>query len=609
MSKHRKTKTTRKTSNCTKTSTRNSNRSYKYPDNDEQLYKGTNAKYADDKAYGKRSGGNDVSWYKGNGSLTSATAAIPFNLPTGMKFNRFTRIAGYDTIKFGGSGYTNPGICTLSLAPSIGNSSDSGSPINIAATAMYSYIRHANSGTAYGDPADTMIFMLAMSQVYSYINWLQRLYGCASLYAQQNRYIPRGLVQAQGVDFDSITSNFADFRYGINLLIAKAAAFAVPNVFPYFQRQAFLYSNVYTEGNSIRDQLYMFIPAGFWFYTEGTTASPLSKLTYRSISHSSLWKYDELLSIGNEMMQYLLSSEDIGILSGNILKAFGDSNIIKLSPLPEQYNLTPVYDIGVLEQFKNATPLQFYNRNTPNSAIVAFSNDVTQLTTINSAGVYSVPTVTLRINGGGSVVGVGNTPEALRAMLYGDAILSTEQSDPTEDTIIENTRLMITAEPDQEGLWSYVGTATPVYTQWQGQLHPASEIPIQCQVWVPDFTATGDPYANLYPTVIPSLLVTGDYAMQSDEYAKGDVYVATRAVNGHLFAEIAALRSAFKYLPRTELWSMRNESTDAQLSVPLYYEGCQFEISNFAIMSKEELAKLNNACLMNMFYVPSVGSL
>lgn len=170
--------------------------------------------------YDGSNGGNDISWYNADPSMFSN---IDWNVVQGLPVDMgYTQDVG--TV----SPFVNSGICALDIIPTIGGASSPSDPINVAAMAMYSYVRHTVSGGANYEPIDMMQYVYAMSGVYSWIVHLQRIYGAVTLYSHVNRYTPTTLVQAMGADCTEIQMNMADFRAGINMLINKAAALAVP---------------------------------------------------------------------------------------------------------------------------------------------------------------------------------------------------------------------------------------------------------------------------------------------------------------------------------------------------------------------------------------------
>lgn len=303
-------------------------------------------------------GSNDPAWYSTDPSLLRDAASIPFSwsvgTPIAMNYAYPSGTAAEQ--EFTDDNLVIPGLCVLDLIPTVGYAEDQSSPINVASTALYSFVRHANSGHANYDSPDLMVYCIAMANVYAYINFLQRIYGCGLMYDQRNRYLPEALVAAQDVNFDDLVGNLAQMRYGINMIIAKAASLAVPSSITYFNRQAFIYANIYCEGTSTKDQMYMYNPFGFLVFNEYEVVGGASGLTFKKFADpTTKYRVSDLIKFGNQMLQPILDSEDLNIMSGDILKAYGDGGIIKLAPLGLDYNLLPTFNIGVLEQMHNAT--------------------------------------------------------------------------------------------------------------------------------------------------------------------------------------------------------------------------------------------------------------
>lgn len=195
---------------------------------------------------------NDPSWYGTSPELIRDSASIPFSWPVGTSFNV-------------DDGYTIdsvPGIMALSVQSGIGGCYTENDAVNVASSAIYTYVRHANSGHSNYDAPDLMMYLLAMSSIYSFITWCQRNLAALNTFDQRNRYIPKGILKANSVDYESLRDNQANFRFWLNTFITKVSSLVVPNVMPIFQRLAFLYANIYIDGPTIKDQLYMYVPHG-----------------------------------------------------------------------------------------------------------------------------------------------------------------------------------------------------------------------------------------------------------------------------------------------------------------------------------------------------------
>lgn len=387
---------------------------------------------------------NDPIWYASNPDLLRDAASYPFAQALGTNVDRGNRVNDFNI-----PNDAIPGICRIDLRPSLGLSVTKDSALNTAATAMYTFVRCANSGHPNYDSPDLMLYCSAMAQVYAFINWCQRLYGIATLYAQKNRYIPRNLMLSMDVNPESIVNNLASFRYWINVMIAKASSLAVPATMSYFSRTAFLYSNIYSESQSIKDQLYYFHPAAWlkFEFNSGSDSGSLKSVSLKATGESGL-TLAEIQQFGDELLGTILADEDMNIMSGDILKAYGPNGIIKLSSLPEMYTLIPVHDEYVLEQIHNATVLE----------VPAF--DIVQSS--DKSYLESIPFLPWSDD--------DVNAKARVALLCLNKVLSTSVADAGPTEVVEGTRLMLAGDVSRSTEAGYY-------------VHSGTEIAVDCRLY------------------------------------------------------------------------------------------------------------------------------
>lgn len=505
---------------------------------------------------------NDPSWYAASPQLLKDAASINFTWPLGQQVQlNHPRFAQPRVV---------PGLQTMYLIPSVGYSSDPSSPINIAAQSFFSWVRHANSGSKNYDAPDLMIYTMAMTQVYSYINYLMRIYGTLNLYAQQNRYVPDGILEAQHLNKDSLYNNIAQFRYGINLLIDKAAQFAVPANMSIFARHAFLYRNVYVEGQSIKDQMYMYAPHGFWkFGLDDDGAGCLVLDDRMFVDQASKIDQAMLISYGIDMIDKILEQEGFGIMCGDILKAYGSGGILKLAYCPEVYVLTPLMDLAVLEQMKNTTVF-------PVSPDLYLSNTSIIQSPDKSHLLHTVSITRAK----------GNTVLRKEASLKFETlqelrILSTLMAEPTPELVIENTRLMAGLGPSTEIVIDKEGyTIAPIYC--------GSDICVACSECAYVYTATenGGFVRHMRPWNIA--------------YAK----IINTGMPGYDYVDDLSSSSVFKFRPYCHI--ITGNITETAMDVT--DGGLFFDVDNYAILTHQELYRMHEMALMSMFAVPLVGS-
>lgn len=480
---------------------------------------------------------NDPAWYSANAELLRDAASIPFSWPTGTTLDGSGKV--YQDVV--------PGLLTMELKPTIGSSMTMNSPVNVASNAIYSFVRHANSGHSNYDAPDLMMYLLAMSHIYSFTTWCQRLLGIINMYDQKNRYLPYALVNANHVDFGDLRNNIANFRYWLNNFITKVASLAVPATMNVFSRLAFLYSNVYIDGPTIKDQLYMFIPdieigRSPWmkFSLDSNQAGQLEWASFTQAG--SYLKVSEIEDYGTMLFNAIWDQEDFGIMSGDILKAYGD-NIIKLAPVPVDFSLAPVCDTMVLHQFKNA---KLGGRSFDVSKITQSNGIISQLVFVDS----TLTTAAQRL---------------ARDYALLNKTLSSDFESPTPEVVIESTRLMFG------------------YDVISNYVHCGTELPLRCVAW--QFSNNGTlGYRNLWPY-----------------YEYLDTSSPTLA---QLRANSQALGylKAFKYAP--EVFYMEYNSTGNLTSADRIWD-----IDNYAVLNQNDIIKMHEAALMSLFAVPAIAKI
>lgn len=318
---------------------------------------------------------NDPSWYVPNAQMVKDVASIPFNDWLGNPI-----IPNHNQTKSGDAGkqfiaynigVNVPGICTLEIAPYFNTSDGALSPINLAMADVYTQMQIKSGRTPSYEGPDVMKVIIALSNAYGYYQFLTRLYGVIKNFSVLDKYTPKALINANHCDYENLSANLADFRIYINQFAYQLQSFPLPQNFDYAARQIFMYQNVYTDGNSQKHQYYMYVPSGFMIYSEGLTTQPLSQLTYTpllknnysdvtSVEHMNMLKLIDLIDYGNAMLTPLRSSEDVRMISADIINTF--NSYYQVNPIAETYSISPVYNAEVLSQMENAyiQPKGFY---------------------------------------------------------------------------------------------------------------------------------------------------------------------------------------------------------------------------------------------------------
>lgn len=298
---------------------------------------------------------NDVSWYANSPALLKDAASFPYSRPAGVPFSLGTFDLSPDvspekvSTRF-------PGILVYNIDTAPGIANHESDAVNVSAKNLYSFVRHQNSGHANYDAPDLMLYILGVKEALSWYATLVRVYGLLDLYTPLNRYVPEGLVSALGFDFADLISQMADFRYIINYFGARLNAMVIPVDMPIIQRHIWMFSGIYADGTSQKAQLFAYKMAGYRTFVEtGAEAKYGGKLKYHLLPSTPI-KLAKIREICDEIMDPLIASEDMNIMSGDILKAFG-SSVLNISSITEQFSVQPVYSEEVLSQFQNAISL------------------------------------------------------------------------------------------------------------------------------------------------------------------------------------------------------------------------------------------------------------
>jgi len=396
--------------------------------------------FEEEKSNEYRSKPNDPKWYVGSNQLASDVANLSFNNPLGVPVT---------TDAYQEDSFIFPGILAIYTAPAVGvsnNGLEQVSPVNVAMRRIFADVRSTNAGSANYDPADLMQYLLAMDSIYSYAAYLIRVYGVLRLINPTNRYVPLGFLKAMGVRYDgsaSIISNIANLRAYINMYITKASAFAVPNIMPFYQRHFWMYTGMYKDEDVAKSQFYMYVPAYLYKYqvnSETAKGELIPRVVAMSWNDSQGFIHltqgrnlTELMTIGDDLLNAMLYNQDIAIMSGDIIKRYGD-NLFKMNLIPDDFPILPTFSEEVLMQIHNTSfigtkPLDM-NGNVSQSTLVVSQDPSIGKGDINFSPRFSDHT-----------------------QLYHRVLLDFWKENPTpEDVLVATRNKIVTSRPGSDGI-------------------------------------------------------------------------------------------------------------------------------------------------------------
>lgn len=345
---------------------------------------------------------NDVSWYSKDQSLLRSVGTFQWYNPLGMEVDINNEP---DDITIKNSTITVPGIMTLyydtALTTGMADYSDSkfvasktNTAVQLAINKLYSYVRHANSGHSNYDAPDLMAYLMAVGELHALHAWFKRLYGIVQTYSPTNRYLPRRLVESMGVQWNTVFGKTTELLAYINNAAALINQLYIPSTFDYITRHIWMNSHIYVDSQTSKAQIYLFNPYHTRKFIEadsqgivGVKLEPFAWITEVGTDYKgtllTLSNYESKMT---ELIEAVVSSETCGVMSGDILKAFGATGILQCAGIDFSYSVVPEYSEEVLTQFENA-----YITGDPTMNSITYTSSAgTQ--TLNSGTIFVSPT-------------------------------------------------------------------------------------------------------------------------------------------------------------------------------------------------------------------------
>lgn len=284
---------------------------------------------------------NDPAWYNQYPELVRDAANVSFNTP-----------AGPNGVTFANIQERLPGVMNLYFIPAIGDDD----AINIVAKDLYAYVRHVNSGARNYEASDLMEYILAVDSIYTGIAFLVKCLELATEYNARNWAEGSYLLDTLNIDKADISKNLANYRLQLNFLIARMDKLNVPSIMHLFSRHLWMAGSTFKDSAIAKSQLYQFVPEKILKLDEGwSTGNAYSLTTVKFVNLTSNSKLQDLIDILDGALSILLRNSDIGIMSGDILKAYPESSLFKYSMIPAELHHEFVYSEEVLTQICGAS--------------------------------------------------------------------------------------------------------------------------------------------------------------------------------------------------------------------------------------------------------------
>lgn len=442
---------------------RNRNDKKDYTKGDRRNSRSGNRKGAMDREPTASYGQNHIEWYVPDERMLANTANIPWGYRTG------------DPLPIADGKYALPGVVSVEYIPTYGDMSSATSPFNVASTAAYTFVRHANSGSKNYDASDLMLYFMAMDSIYAGITFIQRAIGLGMTYNKDSTYYPHALMHGMGVKWDAeFIGNTLNYINRLNHIILKVATLAVPGHFNIYDRHIQMNSAVYIDEENPHSQVYVAIPKILYkFELDAEYKGMLKAIPWATATEDR--PITEYLDLLDSFIDAIYSDEDAGLMAGDIKKAYGDS-LFKLTTLSSNVDLTPVYNKDVLQQIHNAT--------VANYAV----SDITQVVTESDDGITGYLKQDVKVD---------TTSINERHLLGGNQLLDIH-GEPTPEMVMRTTRFKASIDPN------YVSGAVNLVPV----KNPPSELVSRVVIY--QLAPDGDIWGSAYTGAINERDVDGD---------------------------------------------------------------------------------------------------
>lgn len=506
---------------------------------------------------------NPPAWYMKFLEFAKDAARLPFATPLGATltnlWNDYTSTTGtkISILNQTPGGTTNPwtvpGIMRIGFAPTFGVSTGLNSPTNRSSLRFYTFLRSVQKASWEYDHQDATMMLYAMDSLYMFHALMKRCYGVLRTVTPMNRYYQKALVQAMGFDFENLKSNIANFRDYINQFAIDISAYIVPTQMDLFNRHEWMCTGLYTDSTSSRAQTYMFVPDGFWQYSNtGSTGSQLDWKPWVTTSTNPAQAgqmiyhtFSDVVAFGESLWSNVAGDNDFTYISADIYNLLGQGR--QLEHVGDLYTVVPSYSEMVLSQIENARIVGYFTTDCSISQDPSVNNGaiLTQYITTPSAA---------------------NGYDAMRT-----TSLNFHHDSPSEEEVIEATRLSAIVAPNGEpGASSNFGSKiVQCGTEVVTQIKMWSSNGGSTQQYVVDGTASNTLVETSITTSIARDMVLMDMCQ-------------------------------FDWAPQMYLVEQSSSFTEPY---DVFYVGTTTDIDNYALIPDDQLANIHEAALYSEFNI------
>lgn len=246
-----------------------------------------------------------------------------------------------------------PGIMVLDFIPGIGIAETSTDPVNKAFSQVMADIYAKTTGSNLGfQQADLAMLVTSLASISNMIGVAQRALETTEFWITKNAYTPKKMATAMGFSWQDLVKNKPAYVQRLNSLTHMYNNIKIPEFLDVYKRQYALSHTVYIDEDSSFAQIYMFMPRGYYKYSDVDHKCAWSELKFRDGHYMD--HFSRLLDEIEDAITIWYNSSDLYNMNGTLLRAYKESSFYMISDLTIDSLIDPRLDRYIMLQLMNA---------------------------------------------------------------------------------------------------------------------------------------------------------------------------------------------------------------------------------------------------------------
>lgn len=292
---------------------------------------------------------NDIQWYNQSPLYPLATQ-IPWNHVLGASQEPW--IAS-DFANVTSSARSVPGVMTIEFVPTIGWADSMNSPVNRAFNQLYADIVSKTTGALQMQQMDLAIMTTGISSIACHIGYAKKVLAAYMNYSSLNYYLPGTLIEALGFDRQDLVDNYNAYAVELTDLISRFNVLAVPAFSYVHARQYSLAHNLYSDAETVFGQIYNFRPIVLYMFDDTEHCLNPVDIRPNGRENPEVMTMSNYLELIREALQQWENSSVTPIVAGNVVRAYSDSQLLRLPVFDPNEVIVPIVDRNILWQINN----------------------------------------------------------------------------------------------------------------------------------------------------------------------------------------------------------------------------------------------------------------